>query len=155
LAGLLHDIGKVGIPEIILNKSGPLNSEEWETMKTHTVLGAKILEPLEAMNRIRLMVKHHHEFFDGTGYPERLHGESIPFGARVIAIADAYDTITSERTYKKPRRPEEAFSELQRCAASQFDPEIIRVFVETMRRAPQGFANAAIGAPSVQESSSL
>jgi diguanylate cyclase (GGDEF)-like protein/putative nucleotidyltransferase with HDIG domain len=155
LAGLLHDIGKVGIPETILNKSGPLNSEEWETMKTHTLLGAKILEPLEAMNRIRLMVRHHHEFFDGTGYPDRLHGETIPFGARVIAIADAYDTITSERTYKKPRRPEEAFSELQRCAATQFDPEVIRVFIETMRRAPQGYAGAAIGASGVQESSSL
>jgi putative two-component system response regulator len=113
------------------------------------------LEPLEAMNRIRLMVRHHHEFFDGTGYPDRLLGESIPFGARVIAIADAYDTITSERTYKKPRRPEEAFSELQRCAASQFDPDVIRVFVETMRRAPQGYAGAAIGAPGVQESPSL
>ncbi len=155
LAGLLHDIGKVGIPEVILNKSGPLNSEEWETMKTHTLLGAKILEPLEAMNRIRLMVRHHHEFFDGTGYPDRLLGEAIPFGARVIAIADAYDTITSERTYKKPRRPEEAFSELQRCAASQFDPEVIRVFIETMRRAPHGYASAAIGAADVQESSSL
>jgi diguanylate cyclase (GGDEF)-like protein/putative nucleotidyltransferase with HDIG domain len=145
LAGLLHDIGKVGIPEIILKKSGPLDSEEWETMKTHTLLGAKILEPLEAMNLIRLMVRHHHEFYDGTGYPDRLRGEKIPYGARIIAIADAYDTITSERTYKKPRRPDEAFSELQRCAASQFDPEIIRVFIETMRRAPQGFASASVG----------
>jgi diguanylate cyclase (GGDEF)-like protein/putative nucleotidyltransferase with HDIG domain len=147
LAGLLHDIGKVGIPEIILNKSGPLDSEEWETMKTHTLLGAKILEPLEAMNVIRLMVRHHHEFYDGTGYPDRLRGDKIPFGARIIAIADAYDTITSERTYKKARRPDEAFSELQRCAATQFDPEIIRVFIETMRRAPQGYVGAAIGAP--------
>jgi diguanylate cyclase (GGDEF)-like protein/putative nucleotidyltransferase with HDIG domain len=155
LAGLLHDIGKVGIPEIILNKSGPLDSEEWETMKTHTLLGAKILEPLEAMNLIRLMVRHHHEFYDGTGYPDRLSGDKIPLGARVIAIADAYDTITSERTYKKPRRPDEAFAELQRCAASQFDPEIIRVFIETMRRAPQGFMEAPVGASDAQESSSL
>jgi diguanylate cyclase (GGDEF)-like protein/putative nucleotidyltransferase with HDIG domain len=158
LAGLLHDIGKVGIPEIILNKSGPLDSEEWETMKTHTLLGAKILEPLEAMNLIRLMVRHHHEFFDGTGYPDRLRGDKIPYGARIIAIADAYDTITSERTYKKPRRPDEAFSELQRCAATQFDPEIIRVFIETMRRAPQSYVAAAIGAPDAadsQETSSI
>jgi diguanylate cyclase (GGDEF)-like protein/putative nucleotidyltransferase with HDIG domain len=155
LAGLLHDIGKVGIPEIILNKSGPLDSEEWETMKTHALLGAKILEPLEAMNLIRLMVRHHHEFYDGTGYPDRLSGDKIPFGARVIAIADAYDTITSERTYKKPRRPEEAFAELGRCSATQFDPEIIRVFIETMRRAPQGYAEASVGAPHTQETSSL
>ena len=95
LAGLLHDIGKVGIPEGILNKSGPLDATEWETMKTHTELGAKILEPLETMSRIRLMVRHHHEYYDGSGYPERLQGEAIPYGSRVIAIADSYDTITS------------------------------------------------------------
>ena len=123
LAALLHDIGKVGIPEA--------------TMKTHTELGAKILEPLQPMSRIRLMVRHHHEFYDGSGYPDRLEGEQIPYGARLISIADAYDTITSARAYKKPRTPEDAFAELERCAANQFDPDIVRVFVETMRRAPQ------------------
>jgi diguanylate cyclase (GGDEF)-like protein/putative nucleotidyltransferase with HDIG domain len=137
LAGLLHDIGKVGIPEAILNKSGPLDATEWETMKTHTDLGARILEPLKPMIRIREMVRHHHEFYDGTGYPLRLEGDQIPYGARVIAIADAYDTITSERTYKKARTPEDAFAELERCAANQFDPEIVRVFIDTMRRAPR------------------
>jgi diguanylate cyclase (GGDEF)-like protein/putative nucleotidyltransferase with HDIG domain len=137
LAALLHDIGKVGIPEAILNKSGPLDAREWETMKTHTELGAKILEPLQPMSRIRLMVRHHHEFYDGSGYPDRLEGEQIPYGARLISIADAYDTITSARAYKKPRTPEDAFAELQRCAYNQFDPEIVRVFVETMRRSPQ------------------
>jgi diguanylate cyclase (GGDEF)-like protein/putative nucleotidyltransferase with HDIG domain len=147
LAGLLHDIGKVGIPETILNKSGPLDASEWETMKTHTDLGAKILEPLEAMNHIRLMVRHHHEFYDGTGYPERLEGEQIPHGARVIAIADAYDTITSERTYKKARTPEDAFGELERCAANQFDPELVRIFIETMRRAPRPTVEASVGMP--------
>jgi diguanylate cyclase (GGDEF)-like protein/putative nucleotidyltransferase with HDIG domain len=136
LAGLLHDIGKVGIPEGILNKSGPLDATEWETMKTHTELGAKILEPLETMSRIRLMVRHHHEYYDGSGYPDRLQGESIPYGSRVIAIADSYDTITSERSYKKGRSPEEAFTELERCAATQFDPAIVRVFVEKMRQLP-------------------
>jgi diguanylate cyclase (GGDEF)-like protein/putative nucleotidyltransferase with HDIG domain len=148
LAGLLHDIGKVGIPEPILNKSGPLDASEWETMKTHTELGAKILEPLEAMNRIRLMVRHHHEFFDGTGYPDHLEGEQIPYGARLIAIADAYDTITSERTYKKARTPEDAFIELERCAANQFDPELVRIFIETMRRAPRPTLEASVGATS-------
>jgi putative nucleotidyltransferase with HDIG domain len=136
LAALLHDIGKVGIPEVILNKSGPLDAAEWETMKTHTELGAKILEPLKPMSRIRDMVRHHHEFYDGTGYPIRLEGEQIPYGARVIAIADAYDTITSERAYKKARTIEDALAELERCAANQFDPEIVRVFVEVMRREP-------------------
>ncbi|MGH7839109.1 MAG: HD-GYP domain-containing protein, partial [Candidatus Binataceae bacterium] len=137
LGALLHDIGKVGIPETILNKSGPLDASEWETMKTHAELGAKILEPLEAMRGIRMMVRHHHEFYDGTGYPTRLEGGKIPQGARVIAIADAYDTITSERTYKKARTPEDAFSELIRCAGSQFDPEIVRVFIDAMRRNPR------------------
>jgi HD-GYP domain-containing protein (c-di-GMP phosphodiesterase class II) len=135
----------VGIPEGILNKSGPLDASEWETMKTHTELGAKILEPLEAMNRIRLMVRHHHEFYDGTGYPDRLEGEQIPHGARLIAIADAYDTITSARTYKKARTPEDAFGELERCAANQFDPELVQIFIRTMRRAPRPAVGAGVG----------
>ena len=155
LAGLLHDIGKVGIPEPILNKSGPLDATEWETMKTHTELGAKILEPLEAMKRIRLMVRHHHEFYDGTGYPDRMEGERIPYGARVIAIADAYDTITSERTYKKARTPEDAFLELERCAANQFDPSLVRVFIETMRRAPRQTVEAGVGASERPSDSAL
>jgi diguanylate cyclase (GGDEF)-like protein/putative nucleotidyltransferase with HDIG domain len=146
LAGLLHDIGKVGIPEVILNKSGPLDASEWETMKTHTDLGARILEPLKTMARIRLMVRHHHEFYDGSGYPDRLDGERIPHGARVIAIADAYDTITSARTYKRARTPEDAFAELERCAANQFDPELVRVFIETMRRAPRPTVEATVSA---------
>jgi diguanylate cyclase (GGDEF)-like protein/putative nucleotidyltransferase with HDIG domain len=154
LAGLLHDIGKVGIPEIILNKSGPLDAAEWETMKTHTHLGAKILEPLETMNRIREMVRHHHEFYDGTGYPDHLEGKHIPHGARVIAIADAYDTITSERTYKKARMPEDAFAELERCSSNQFDPELVRVFVDTMRRAPRPRVEAGVGTPNRTESTS-
>ena len=148
LAGLLHDIGKVGIPESILNKSGPLDASEWETMKTHTDLGAKILEPLKPMSRIREMVRHHHEFYDGSGYPDRLEGERIPHGARVIAIADAYDTITSARTYKKARTPEDAFAELERCAANQFDPDIVRAFIETMRRAPRLTIEAGVSLPS-------
>jgi len=155
LAGLLHDIGKVGIPEPILNKSGPLDATEWETMKTHTELGAKILEPLEAMKRIRLMVRHHHEFYDGTGYPDRIEGERIPYGARVIAIADAYDTITSERTYKKARSPEDAFLELERCASNQFDPSLVRVFIETMRRAPRQTVEVGISASEHPSDSAL
>jgi diguanylate cyclase (GGDEF)-like protein/putative nucleotidyltransferase with HDIG domain len=137
LAGLLHDIGKVGIPEAILNKSGTLNASEWETMKTHADLGAKILEPLHAMRHIQKMIRHHHEFYDGTGYPDALERGEIPYGARVIAIADAYDTITSERTYKKARTPEDAFAELKRCASNQFDPEIVDAFIDIMRRTPR------------------
>jgi putative nucleotidyltransferase with HDIG domain len=134
LAALLHDVGKVGIPETILNKSGPLNGEEWEIMKTHTALGARVLEPLRVMGALQRIIRHHHEFFDGSGYPDQLVGAQIPFGARVVAIADAFDTITSDRTYKKARTPEDALSELQRCGGAQFDPDLVELFVKAMRR---------------------
>jgi diguanylate cyclase (GGDEF)-like protein/putative nucleotidyltransferase with HDIG domain len=134
LGAVLHDIGKVGIPEQILNKSGPLNPEEWETMKSHVDFGAKILEPLTPLARIREMVHHHHEYFDGSGYPHALRGEQIPLGARIVAVADAYDTITSDRTYKKGRSAEDALTELERCANAQFDARIVEVFVRVMRQ---------------------
>src|SRR5258705_10826990 len=136
LGAVLHDIGKVGIPESILNKNGPLNPEEWETMKSHVKFGAKILDPLTPLARIREMVLHHHEFFDGSGYPEDLTGEKIPLGARIITIADSYDTITSDRSYKKDRTADQAFSELERCAGTQFDPRLIEAIVRAMRQLP-------------------
>jgi diguanylate cyclase (GGDEF)-like protein len=136
LGAILHDVGKVGIPEPILNKSGPLNPEEWETMKTHVTYGGRLLEPLEPLARIRQMVLHHHEFFDGSGYPEALAGKSIPLGARIITIADSYDTITSDRSYKKGRTAEEALAEVERCANTQFDPELVATFLRAMRQLP-------------------
>jgi putative nucleotidyltransferase with HDIG domain len=143
LGGVLHDIGKVGIPESILNKNGPLNPEEWETMKSHVNFGAKILDPLTPLARIREMVLHHHEFFDGSGYPDAMTGENIPLGARIIAIADAYDTITSDRTYKKARSATDALAELERCANAQFDGTIVELFVRTMRALPNPIIEAA------------
>jgi diguanylate cyclase (GGDEF)-like protein/putative nucleotidyltransferase with HDIG domain len=134
LGAVLHDIGKVGIPEQILNKSGPLNPEEWETMKSHVDFGAKILEPLTPLARVREIVHHHHEYFDGSGYPHSLRGEDIPLGARIVAVADAYDTITSDRTYKKGRTAEDALAELERCANAQFDGRIVEIFVRVMRQ---------------------
>ncbi len=143
LAAVLHDVGKVGIPEAILNKSGPLNPEEWETMKTHVLFGAKILEPLAPLARIREMVLHHHEFFDGSGYPNALSGEKIPLGARIITIADSYDTITSDRSYKKGRTAEQALGELERCANSQFDARLVQAFVLAMRQLPNPIIEVA------------
>ncbi len=134
LGGILHDVGKVGIPESILNKAGPLNAEEWETMKTHAALGAQLLEPLRYISAIQKIIRHHHEFFDGSGYPDKLAGAAIPLGARIVAIADAYDTITSERTYKRACSTENALAELVRCAGAQFDAELVDVFVKALRR---------------------
>jgi len=136
LGAVLHDVGKVGIPESILNKSGPLNPEEWETMKTHVTYGGKLLAPLGPLARVRDMVLHHHEFFDGSGYPEALTGKGIPIGARIITIADSYDTITSDRSYKKGRTAEEALAEVERCANTQFDPELVEAFVRAMKQQP-------------------
>jgi diguanylate cyclase (GGDEF)-like protein/putative nucleotidyltransferase with HDIG domain len=143
LAAILHDIGKVGIPEAILNKSGPLNPEEWEIMKAHVLFGAKILEPLVPLARIREMVLHHHEFFDGSGYPNALSGNGIPLGARIITIADSFDTITSDRSYKKGRTADEALNELERCANSQFDAQLVAAFVRVMRQLPNPIIEAA------------
>ena len=136
LGAMLHDVGKVGILESILSKSGPLNPDEWEAMKRHVEYGAKLLEPLRGTEGVREMVAHHHEFYDGSGYPEGRSGDQIPLGARIIAIADAYDTITSERTYKKARSPQEAFQELARCGGAQFDPELVRLFIDRLREMP-------------------
>jgi len=144
LGGMLHDVGKVGIAESILNKCSPLNPDEWETMKRHVEYGAKLLEPLRGTERIRDIVAHHHEFFDGSGYPQGLAGSQIPLGARIVAIADAFDTITSERTYKKARTPEEAFQELERCGAAQFDPELVRAFISRLSRLPNPLIEPAL-----------
>jgi putative nucleotidyltransferase with HDIG domain len=156
LAALLHDIGKVGILESILNKNGPLDPDEWDEMKQHVTYGAAILEKVKGLDRIRAMVLHHHEFFDGSGYPHALAGENIPLGARIIAIADAYDTITSDRTYKRARSANEALAEIERCAAAQFEARLVSVFVEAMRNAPtqntDGFLTSETSAESVESS---
>jgi diguanylate cyclase (GGDEF)-like protein/putative nucleotidyltransferase with HDIG domain len=146
LGALLHDVGKVGIPEDILNKAGPLDADEWDTMKSHTILGWQLLEPLLTLRNVREMIKHHHEFFDGSGYPDQLENQRIPLGARIIAVADAYDTITSPRVYKKARTSEAALAEIERCAGAQFDPHLVSLFLQTIRKQPHPVLETVSGA---------
>ena len=127
---LLHDVGKIGIPDIILNKPGRLTDEEFVIMKGHSTLGANIVQKIESLVPLVPLVLYHHERFDGRGYPEGLSGKKIPLGARVINVADSFETITSERIYHKARSFEEGLEEIKRCAGGQFDPEIVEAFVK-------------------------
>ncbi len=133
LGGILHDIGKLGVPEAVLNKPELFTPEEYEMMKTHTVLGAKILEPLKikAIEGIRGIVRNHHEMFDGTGYPDGLKGENISLGARIIAVADSFDTMVRGRAYRRGRSIDIAMEELRRCRGRQFDAEVVEAFIRS------------------------
>jgi response regulator RpfG family c-di-GMP phosphodiesterase len=134
LAGALHDIGKIGIPDAILLKPDKLNSEEIDIIRQHPVIGDNIVAPLNLLPRERALILHHHERWDGGGYPTGLAGEDIPILSRIIALADSYDAITSDRPYRKCRTHEEALAEIAAHAASQFDPELTKQFVEIMNQ---------------------
>jgi diguanylate cyclase (GGDEF)-like protein/putative nucleotidyltransferase with HDIG domain len=135
LAGILHDIGKIGVPESVLNKPTRLTEEEYLIMKGHAAQGDRILEPLKVktIERIRPMVRHHHEWMNGSGYPDRLKGEDIPLGARILTVADAFDSMVSERAYQKGRTAREAVEELRRCCGTQFDEELVEAFVQSLK----------------------
>ncbi|MFQ5927747.1 MAG: diguanylate cyclase, partial [Terriglobia bacterium] len=151
LAAILHDVGKFGIPERVLHKPSPLDPDEFEIMKEHAVLGARILEPLRTIPAIQKIVRHHHEYFDGTGYPDGLKGERIPLASRIIAIADAFDTMVTERTYKRSRTREEAFAELQRGAGTQFDPKLVKGFIKALTKEMPLSARVNYERPAVAE----
>lgn len=128
---LLHDIGKIGVPDAILLKAGPLTDSEMKRMTDHPVLGARVLEPLPYLAGVaRDVVLHHHERWSGAGYPHGLRGEEIPLAARVFALADAFDAMTNDRPYRRALPLEHAFAEITAGAGGQFDPELARVFVE-------------------------
>lgn len=135
-AAILHDIGKIGIPETILKKPGKLTPEEYEVMKQHPVLGAKIVQQIKFLQPVIPLVRADHERWDGKGYPDGLNGEGIPLGARVVAIVDAYDAMTSDRVYRKALGKEYALAELQKYAGTQFDPHLVKLFLEILEKKP-------------------
>ncbi len=130
IASLLHDIGKIGIPEVILNKVEPLTEEEWQKIKEHPMIGVNILQPIKEIGEALLGVKYHHERYDGLGYPEGLKGEGIPLIAAIISVADAFDAMTTSRAYRGALPKEKAIEEITQLSGKQFHPEVAQAFIE-------------------------
>jgi len=125
---MLHDVGKVSVPDSILRKPGPLTPDEYEEIKRHPVAGAEIVQRVEGLEPIVPWVRHSHEHFDGSGYPDGLSGETIPPASRILLVADAYDAMTSHRAYRRAMSPEDAQAELRKNAGTQFDPACVEAF---------------------------
>lgn len=130
---ILHDIGKVGVSEAILCKPGPLDDTEWNEMRQHPIIGERICAPLRFANEVGPIIRHHHERWDGGGYADALAGEAIPHLARVIAVVDSFDAMTSDRPYRKALTVDEALARLREGAGSQWDPAVVEVFVRAVR----------------------
>ena len=135
-AAALHDVGKVAIPDAILDKPGPLDDGEWEFMRTHTLIGERIMAEAPALAEAARIVRASHERHDGTGYPDRLKGEEIPLAARIVSVCDSYDAMTSDRAYRTAMSPELALSELHNCSGTQFDPRVLKAFVAAVKSSP-------------------
>ncbi|MBU3933616.1 MAG: HD domain-containing protein, partial [Candidatus Omnitrophica bacterium] len=132
----LHDLGKIGIHDYILNKKGKLSPEEWDEVKLHSLRGAQILQPIGFLGEVAELVKEHHERFDGKGYPHSLAGRDIRLGARIMSVADAFDAMVSERPYRKALSLPQAMAELKANSGTQFDPDIINVFLKVLQTRP-------------------
>ena len=135
-AAALHDVGKVAIPDAILDKPGPLDEGEWEFMRTHTLIGERILAEAPALAEAAKIVRASHERHDGTGYPDGLAANEIPLAARIISVCDSYDAMTSDRPYRTAMSEELALSELHNCSGTQFDPKVVNAFVRALRAFP-------------------
>lgn len=133
IGGHLHDIGKIGIPDAILNKPGKLTEIEFSIIRQHPDIGSKIVSKVKALRSIDCIVRHHHERFDGTGYPDRLYGKAISLGARIVAVADAFDAMSNIRTYRSALSLRQVMDEMWRCRGSQFDPDIVDVLMVLAR----------------------
>ncbi len=131
-AGILHDIGKIGIKDEILLKPHPLTPDEEKIMQQHPVIGEAIVKPVRSLQKVVALVRHHHERFDGTGYPSGLKGEEIPLGARILSVADTYDSMVTDRPYRKRLTTDDATAELKKCAGLQYDPSIVDAFFKVL-----------------------
>ncbi|HEY3416821.1 MAG TPA: HD domain-containing phosphohydrolase [Armatimonadota bacterium] len=130
LAGVMHDVGKIGIPEMVLLKPGKLNDQEWEVMKQHPVIGAEIVGQITDLGFVAKVVRSHHERWDGTGYPDGLTGDSIPFLSRILFIADAFDALTADRAYRRGMTQEDALELIQRFSGIHFDADLVQVLAD-------------------------
>lgn len=135
-AGILHDLGKVGISDAILSKPGKLNDEEWISIKKHPRRAVEILQPLTFLKEEKGMISHHHERYDGKGYPDGLKGEEIPLGARILAVADTFDAMNSERAYRKPLPEDAILKELTDGAGTQLDAKLVTAFLALLKKKP-------------------
>lgn len=131
---LLHDIGKIGVPDGLLHKNGNLTPEEWEIMKQHPVIGARIIEPVTKLENVGRIIRYHQEKFDGSGYPEGKKGDEIPLESRIIAVVDAYHAMISDRPYRKAMAPEVALEEIKKNSGTQFDPLVVEAFVRAWEK---------------------
>lgn len=139
----MHDIGKINISEEILNKRGKLEANEWEILKEHPSKGVEIINPVESLKDISSLILHHHERYDGKGYPDGLKGRDIPYLARVLTVADSFDAMTSNRPYNVRKNYDEAVEELKRCSGTQFDPSIVEAFLQVIKERDDKFPNIA------------
>ena len=149
LGAILHDIGKIAVPDAILNKPGDLTAEEYEIVKKHAVVGEQILAPVPFLDGVRLIVRHDHERWDGGGYPDGLSGEAIPLGSRIVLVVDAFHAMTSDRPYRKAMAEKAAIGHLQANAGSQFDPTVVGAFVSVLRRRSHSPSAASPVAPQI------
>jgi putative nucleotidyltransferase with HDIG domain len=142
-AALMHDIGKMGVLDEIVNKPGALTEAEWELMRAHPVVGAGIVEKMEFLNGTADIVRYHHEAWNGKGYPDGLRGDDIPLGARIVTVADSFDAMTTDRPYRKALTVDQAIAQLEGGAGVQFDADLVKVFVKYIRDKERVEAEAA------------